>query len=416
MLIEFCCPVCKAPLAINKQVIGGQVNCPSCQKLILLPVESPLPRKDEKITPFHKSQQYDADEIASAICTSVEPYRRDLENKSNLLNDAVEMVKIRNERIRDIESLMLNTQKELWELEVAQEENGEKISQLSEDANNLRNTEPDENPEQEEKINTLAAKKDKLKARLSNMVEHSENLENKLYEVRGMIQPGSPTLEMIEKMSATLQQQLESLEEENRDLDLATEYLSQAATELLKLQKQVGEKEQARQQIEDLMRSSSVDMQLAVEERNQWRKKATDMEKEFKPQQEELERLRLQASESEKLQAELSEDRDHSKRLRGELEDNLELLRKRIEQERATHQQTLEERENKLKADTQKKTALLEKKLKAANADLDATEEKLAISLQTQQQLAEQNMQGEQQRRKLKAEIEELQDQLHAQE
>ncbi len=59
---------------------------------------------------------------------------------------------------------------------------------------------------------------------------------------------------------------------------------------------------------------------------------------------------------------------------------------------------------------------MAEKKLKAANADLDATEEKLAISLQTQQQLAEQNMQGEQQRRKLKAEIEELQDQLHAQE
>lgn len=206
------------------------------------------------------------------------------------------------------------------------------------------------------------------------------------------------------------------MDAENRDLDLATEYLAQASAELLKLQKQVGEKENARQQMEELMKSSSVDMQLAVEERNQWRKKATDMEKDFKPQQEELERLRLLTSESEKFQMELSDDRDHSKRLRSELEENLDLLRKRIEQERETHQKTLEERETKLKADAQKKISILEQKIRAANTDLDATEEKLATSLQTQQQLAEQNMQGEQQRRKMKAEIEALQDKLHEQE
>lgn len=414
MLIEFCCPVCKAPLAINKQVIGGQVNCPSCQKLILLPAESPLKRRQETTPPFHAGQKVDVSEVAAAICISVEPYRRDLESKSNLLNDAVEMVKIRNDRIRDIESLMLNTQKELWENEADLLDRNQELVSLQEEIKSKEQVTSQIDPEQEEAIRSLTAKKEKLKARLQNMVQHSENLESKLKDLRGMVQGAGPAYKLIDSLQATLSNDLLRQEAQNRDLDLAGDYLRQAAAELQKLHQHLSQKNTERLNAEERLKSSSTEMQLALEERDQWRKKCADIEKRFQDQTASLESLRIQASESEKLHRELSEDRDHSKRLRLELEDNLALLRTRLEQERITHQQILEERENKLKAEAAKKISLLENKLKAANTELSDTEEKLAVSLQTQQQLAEQNLQGEQQRRKLKAELEALQDQLDA--
>ncbi len=412
MLIEFCCPVCKAPLAINKQVIGGQVNCPSCQKLILLPAESPLKRKQESTPPFHPGQMVDVSEVAAAICISVEPYRRDLESKSNLLNDAVEMVKIRNDRIRDIETLMLNTQKELWENEADLLDRNQELVSLQEKIDNTQQAAAKADPAREEAIQTLTAKKDKLKARLHNMVQHSENLESKLKDLRGMVQGDGPAHKLIGSLQATLSAYLLRQETQNRDLDLAGDYLRQAAAELTKLQQHLVKIDTDRLNAEALVKSSSNEMQLALAERDQWRKKCAEIEKKFQEQSALLENLQTQRSESEKLQKELSEDRDHSKRLRTELEDNLALLRSRLEQERSTHQQTLEERENKLKAEAVKKITLLENKLNAANSELSDTEEKLAVSLQTQQQLAEQNMRGEQQRRKLKAELEALQDQL----
>lgn len=103
------------------------MNCPKCQKLILLPSESPLPRKQEDQPPYQSGTQYEVKEITRAIGISVEPYRRDLETKSSLLNDAVEMVKVRNDRIKEIETLMLNTQKDLWALEVEHEEQSEAL-------------------------------------------------------------------------------------------------------------------------------------------------------------------------------------------------------------------------------------------------------------------------------------------------
>lgn len=382
------------------------MNCPSCQKLILLPAESPLHRKDETTPPFQKGTLYESDEVASAICASVDPYRRDLENKTGLLNDAVEMVKVRNERIRDIETLMLKTQKELWEIEFALDE------QEQPETEDAPEPEGESDPGSSERIRELEDKKDKLKAKLTTMVAHSENLENKLNDLREMVKEEGPTLQMIEQVSAAITRHLEKEEAENRDLDVATEYLGQASKELLNLHRQVAEKENLRQQMEELVASSTEDMSLAVEERNQWRKKATALEKEYLQLQSKFENVSLQASEAEKLHTELSEDRDHAARLRSELEENLELLRTRIEQERSIHQKTLEERESKLKADAQKRISVLEKKLKSANADLDAAEEKLEISLKTQHQLADQNMQGEQQRRQMKAELETLREQL----
>ena len=90
MLIEFCCPVCRAPLAIQKKTVGGQVNCPKCQKLILLPEESPLPRNGEDVPPFSPKTTHTGDRVAEAVGISVDPYRRDLETKSKLLDDAVD--------------------------------------------------------------------------------------------------------------------------------------------------------------------------------------------------------------------------------------------------------------------------------------------------------------------------------------
>jgi hypothetical protein len=117
MLIEFSCPVCHSPLALKNKTEGGQVNCPKCHKLILLPSESTLPRHDPEVPPFQPGLTYRPEEVARAISTSVAPYRRDLESKSDLLNDAVEMVKVRNQRIKELETHNLKIQGELWALE-----------------------------------------------------------------------------------------------------------------------------------------------------------------------------------------------------------------------------------------------------------------------------------------------------------
>ena len=110
MLIEFCCPVCRSPLAVDGKVAGGQVNCPKCQKLILIPLRSLLERQGEA-EPLARGLMHESEKVLHAIFTSVEPYRLELEAKSKLLNDAVEMVKVRNQRIREVETLMLGIQR-----------------------------------------------------------------------------------------------------------------------------------------------------------------------------------------------------------------------------------------------------------------------------------------------------------------
>jgi len=121
-LIQFCCPACCVPLTVNESVAGGQVNCPKCQKLILIPTSSPFRGEED---PFDPKAIHKGSEIARAVAACVEPYRKELEAKTDLLNDAVEMVKTRNNRIREIESLLLKVQKELWALDVLFEEEKE---------------------------------------------------------------------------------------------------------------------------------------------------------------------------------------------------------------------------------------------------------------------------------------------------
>lgn len=121
MLIEFCRPACCSPLAVKEDVAGGHVNCPKCQKLILIPSTSIFPKK-ESGSPFAPGATYEIEAVKRAISVSVEPYRRELEAKSTLLNEAVEMVKLRNQRIKEVESILLKVQKDLWQLEVEHEE------------------------------------------------------------------------------------------------------------------------------------------------------------------------------------------------------------------------------------------------------------------------------------------------------
>lgn len=137
MLIEFCCPVCRAPLSVDEKVAGGQVNCPKCQKLILIPMRSPLARQGDK-EPFAPGLQHASEDVQKAIATSVEPYRLELDSKVKLLNDAVEMVKVRNQRIRDVETLMLGIQKEFWELEVEYDERNEAWKRAQSERRELR--------------------------------------------------------------------------------------------------------------------------------------------------------------------------------------------------------------------------------------------------------------------------------------
>ena len=122
MFIEFSCPVCQSPLSLKNNTPGGHVNCPKCQKLILLPAKSPLPRHNPDIPPTQGDHSYSAEEVTEAICISVEPYRTEIDTKADLLDDAVEMIKVRNERIKELETLSLNIQSELWALEAEMDE------------------------------------------------------------------------------------------------------------------------------------------------------------------------------------------------------------------------------------------------------------------------------------------------------
>lgn len=134
-MIQFCCPACSVPLTVKESVAGGQVNCPKCQKLILIPNSSPFGGEGD---PFVADATHKGNEIARAVAVSVEPYRKELEAKSELLNDAVEMVKTRNTRIREVESLLLRVQKDLWSLEVVYDEEKEDYLRSQADRKRLK--------------------------------------------------------------------------------------------------------------------------------------------------------------------------------------------------------------------------------------------------------------------------------------
>lgn len=394
MLIEFPCPICQTPLALKKKAVGGQVNCPKCQKLILLPSESPLPRHDPDKGPFQKDQTYGVKEVTQAICTTVEPYRRELETKSDLLNDAVEMVKIRNERIKELETLVLKTQSELWALEVTIDEMEEQAGD-TEELDSLRTRQED-----------LQKEKEELDSKLSNMVIHCDHLNQALQAHQQIVHPDGELRSELDTVQQTVGEHLNTLEQGSAVMEESREWIKTLTDRLTECVAQLQDKERARKEMEGLFQASGEDMQRAVDERNQWRKRAQDLEKSSEEARQALEKLQSRLTEAEKLQEDWSQDRELSKNLRVEMEENLQLLRDRIEQERETHRKLLQEKKEEWKAGADKKLLAVTQKLEKAKEEIAASESKRMDALNTQRILTEQNMNAEEELSKLKKQLE----------
>ena len=126
MLIEFSCPACKAQLSVEDKVAGRKVDCPKCKELIIIPMATEtLPKGDASLP--------DADVLRSVI-----PYRSEMMTKHNKLLEAIEEIKLRNERIRELESSSLRIQKELWAIEVEFEQRKDTFDKADKEKRDLK--------------------------------------------------------------------------------------------------------------------------------------------------------------------------------------------------------------------------------------------------------------------------------------
>jgi len=340
MLVEFPCPVCMAPLAIKKQVVGGQVNCPKCQKLILLPSTSPLVRKDPDQSPFNTGCAYSSEEVCKAIQASVEPYRRDLESKTNLLNDAVEMVKIRNERIKEVETLMLNAQKDLWALEVEYDEQRQECKRLYKELHEARQEGAQHDGEALEslqgELRDVSSRKDLLKSKVVDLVTHSDNLSGQLQLSRDLLKPEGPLRDFLENVERLMKVEVKRSGECEEAVVQAAALLNRAAEELLRQQTLLREADQQRVERDELLHSASQDMQLALDERNQWRKRVEELEKKEKSREEVVAKLELEVGELQRQRKEWEEDRESQLREKAELDEIVDMLRTRLDKNRSS--------------------------------------------------------------------------------
>jgi chromosome segregation ATPase len=188
ILIQFCCPACCVPLSVKERVAGGQVNCPKCQKLILIPNAQPF---EGDLDPFSEDTVHKGHAVAKAVAACVEPYRKELEVKTELLNDAVEMVKTRNSRIREVESLLLRVQKELWALEVGYDEEKEDYLRLQAERKRLKQKLDD--------VESLQERGRVVERRFEKTLNSLSSAHEQLAEIGGR----SPSLEeMVQTLSA----------------------------------------------------------------------------------------------------------------------------------------------------------------------------------------------------------------------
>jgi chromosome segregation ATPase len=199
-LIQFCCPACCVSLSVKESVAGGQVNCPKCQKLILIPAASPFGDVQD---PFLAETMHKGVSVAKAVAVSVEPYRKELESKTELLNDAVEMVKTRNNRIREVESLLLRVQKDLWELEVVYD--GEKEDYLRSQAERKRLK------QQIEEIESAQPDTRVLEERFETTLKSLSFAHEQLGEIRQRSQSFEEALETLQTLETQLDAELERL-------------------------------------------------------------------------------------------------------------------------------------------------------------------------------------------------------------
>ena len=127
MMIEFQCPACKAPLAVQRSSAGGQVDCPRCRELILIPLP-PAAENAQGKAPRESRED--------TIQRFVTPYRNELANKRAQLNEAIEEIKNRNQRIRELENIGLRVQRDLWSVEAEYEERRDDFRRLVEERRN----------------------------------------------------------------------------------------------------------------------------------------------------------------------------------------------------------------------------------------------------------------------------------------
>lgn len=114
MLVDFTCPVCRASLSVEDRVAGKKVDCPKCKELILIPLK-PLSEKNST--------------GEDTILRNIIPYRNEMLAKHNKLVEAIEEIKLRNERIRELEAGSMRVQKELWSIEVEYEQRREQFDE-----------------------------------------------------------------------------------------------------------------------------------------------------------------------------------------------------------------------------------------------------------------------------------------------
>lgn len=462
MLIEFCCPACCTPLAVKDDVAGGQVNCPNCQKLILIPVSSPFGRM-EGGGPFDAGRQHDVETVKRAISISVEPYRRELDSKSNLLNEAVEMVKTRNRRIREIESLILKVQKDLWALEVEYEEESGKAAEpaatpepdpaieelethcreLSERVTKLQSRNQVLHDRLDRALESLAETHGYVREERSLAVEMAEQIESLRKDVPGLREkiqqmetdafPGPDVLEGMRRAGEALKRCGEEIQRLRERLKRAEETLGGKDQGLSELQRSLEEKtETAQKSLAALEASFAKEREAQQAELARCHEKLEQGQAEQARLQEELAACRKQLEQEAEQQRGL---RDELTSCREKLEQG-EVDQTRLEQELAEKHRILlelkeadsdkeeagraleealarkEEELRSLEESWKRKEAAWLREQKAGEArraqlqeELTEQDEKLQSALKNQQTLAEQSLKMENERKDLKRRI-----------
>jgi chromosome segregation ATPase len=224
MLIEFLCPVCRAQLSVESNLAGGQLDCPKCQELIIIPLSPPAldPSKTARVSDLLKHDSPD-----EAIIRAVKPYREELLAKRNQLLQAIEEIKLRNERIRELETNGLQVQKELWALEADFEDRKDDFRRAREEIIELK-----------KKLNRVSgslssATLKELNAGLADDLRGSEELREELKKVS----------ERARETEARLQAELSGLREEvqrARAGEAAPSPMDPAQDRLLLLEGEIG--------------------------------------------------------------------------------------------------------------------------------------------------------------------------------
>ena len=204
MMIEFQCPACKAPLAVQRTSAGGQVDCPRCRELILIPLP-PAPENAQGKAPRESRED--------TILRFVTPYRNELSNKRAQLNEAIEEIKNRNQRIRELENIGLRVQRDLWSVEAEYEERRDDFRRLMEERRNGGSASP-ASAAQEEK---LRKEIERLAAQLADVEKSSSKTgaaQSRAESLRGELQALQISYEALAQRNSRAESELLRMREE----------------------------------------------------------------------------------------------------------------------------------------------------------------------------------------------------------